>query len=92
MSALSNKEFFKQLESNPKLLDHFKKLFLIAYGNGDDEIKRADAAEEAVTLEFRGLGKNLLNEWASTQEDKSAKNLKKTIPVVKAHSKKNSAG
>jgi len=92
MTKLTNKEFLKQLEADPKLLEHFKQLFSIAHTTGVGGIRRADDAEEAVVLGLRGLGKEILNEWALSQEQFSAQNLKQTMSGVKAHSKKNSIG
>lgn len=67
MTKLTNKEFFKQLEVDLKLLDLFKQLFLIAHTTGKSGIKRADDAKEAVVFGLRDLGKEILNEWAITR-------------------------
>ncbi len=92
MEQLSNTEFLAKLESHPELLEHFKRLLLIVDGTGENEIRRADAAEEAVTTELRSLGKDVLSDWASIQEIQSANNLKSSMNGIKLHSKKNSTG
>jgi hypothetical protein len=56
-----------------------------------DEWRKADDAEERVIEELRGLGQELLQDWAQGQLGKRAEELEQT-PGVWREGKKNSAG
>jgi len=92
MSELSNQEFLNKLEQHPELLGRFKKLLLLVEGTGKDEIRLADAAEDAVTENLQKLGNELLRNWAVEQELRVSNNFKSAVKSAELHSKKNSTG
>lgn len=86
--AITNKEFFAQLEQHPELLERMKRLLKIVDGEGEDEIQNANMAEYAVIDELRPLGKELLQDWSKRQVARANKNVKTSLPDALSHSKK----
>jgi hypothetical protein len=86
------KALVEKLEKHPKLLARMEELILIVEGEDEKEIQRADDAEEAVIANLRNFGKELLQEWSSTQEQRLSSKTKEKTPNLKVHSKKNCIG
>ena len=71
-TKINSQELCKKLENHPNLLEKINKLLLIVDGEGKDEIKLGDDAEEAVVAGLRGFGNELLEEWGKLQVQRSS--------------------
>lgn len=87
MAASSNHELMVQLEKHPQLLARIKKLLSIVDAKGKDNIQLASAAEDAISAELKGMGREILENWGQIQADNSAHNTK-AIKGATLHSKK----
>ena len=68
----------------------FERLVDLVEDAGDD-LRKADEAERRVIEEVRGLGRELLGDWADGQVVKRADELERTLGIG-CEGKKNSAG
>lgn len=87
-----SQELISKLELHPKLLERMEKLLLIVDGEGTDEIKLADDAEEAVIANLREFGQELIEAWGTGQVRRVNTNFKASMPEIESHSKKNCIG
>ena len=90
--AMTDKEFFEELESHPELKNRFKEVLSIAANKGENLVTLADAAELEVISQMRKLGNETLQEWATTEAVRVALSVKEQLPSAKKHIKKNSGG
>jgi hypothetical protein len=77
----------ERLNAHPQLKEHVLGLLKIA----ESDIVSADEAEERTIEGVRGLGKQVLQEWASHQERAQAQRLQEDTSA-RGHGKKNSIG
>ena len=77
----------ERLAAHPLLKERVLELLEIA----ESDIALADEAEERTIEEVRGLGKEVLNEWARRQEQTQAHALNAEASA-RRHGKKNSTG
>ncbi len=73
----------ERLSAHPQLKEHVLGLLEIA----ESDIASADEAEERTIAGVRGLGKQVLHEWAHQQEQRQAQALKGDAQV-RGHGKK----
>jgi hypothetical protein len=78
------------LKRHPQLRHRVERLVDLVEDAGDD-LRKADEAERRVIEEVRGLGRDLLGDWAEGQVAKRADELGRT-PGIWREGKKNSAG
>ena len=90
--AMTDKEFWEELEKRPDLKNRFKEIMSISANNGNEWITLADDAEMRVISQMRKLGKETLQNWSNTEADRVAKNTNQQLPFAKKHVKKNSGG
>ena len=79
-----------RLNQHPQLRGRVERLVDLVEDAGDD-LRKADEAERRVIEEVRGLGRELLGDWADGQVAKRADELERT-PGIWREGKKNSAG
>ena len=79
-----------RLNRHPQLRGRVERLVDLVEDAGDD-LRKADEAELRVIEEVRGLGRELLEDWADEQVAKRADELERT-PGISREGKKNSAG
>ena len=79
-----------RLKRHPQLRGRVERLVDLVEDAGDD-LRKADEAERRVIEEVRGLGRELLGDWADGQVAKRADELERT-PGIWREGKKNSAG
>ena len=79
-----------RLNQHPQLRGRVERLVDLVEDAGDD-LRKADEAERRVIEEVRGLGRDLLGDWADGQVAKRADELERT-PGIWREGKKNSAG
>ena len=79
----SNLSLEERLSAHPKLQSHVLALLEIAESN----IDKADEAEERTMAEVRGLGRQILEEWARHREQSHAQALEAS-PEACRHGKK----
>ena len=79
-----------RLKQHPQLRGRVERLIDLVEDAGDD-LRKADEAERRVIEEVRGLGQELLEDWADGQVAKRADELERT-PGIWREGKKNSAG
>ena len=73
----------ERLGAHPQLKEHVLGLLEIA----ESDIESADEAEERTIAGVRGLGKQVLSEWANHQEQAQAQRLKNDVSAH-GHGKK----
>ena len=83
----TNLSLEERLAAHPLLKERVLELLEIA----ESDIALADEAEERTIEEVRGLGKEVLNEWARRQEQTQAHALNAEASA-RRHGKKNSTG
>lgn len=84
------KIFFEKLKNHPKLQKRFSEILNITE-NTSGELITADEAEGKTIEEVRKLGQEVMQDWASSQQQKQAEELVKKHPTHKPI-KKNSTG
>jgi hypothetical protein len=89
--SLTNEEFLKKLDNHPALRTRIEGLFTII-DNPDGRSTRADDAELLVQQELRSLGREMLQEWAADELERSQETLLNSGVTVERKSKKNSTG
>lgn len=89
---MTDKEFYEKLEKHPELRNRFKEILSIADNSGSELITRADDAELHVIGQMRKLGKETLQELASIEAGRLARNMESQKNDAKKHVKKNSGG
>jgi hypothetical protein len=77
----------ERLAAHPQLKDHVLGLLEIA----ESDIELADEAEERTIEGVRGLGKQIMEDWARRREQTHVEALK-TDAGTRRHGKKNSIG
>jgi hypothetical protein len=82
--------FFKKLKNHPKLQERFSEILNITE-NTSGELITADEAEGKTIEEVRKLGQEVMQEWATSQQQKQAEELVKNHPT-RTPIKKNSTG
>lgn len=82
-------ELVRRLERHPHLKERIKALLNVAE-NSSGLLERADDAEEALIVEVRKMGNELLQTWASTQAKR--KEAAARDKALIGHSKKNCTG
>jgi len=85
-----DERLLSRLNKHPQLRGRVERLVEIVEDAGDD-LRKADEAERRVIEEVRGLGRELLGDWADGQVAKRADELERT-PGIWREGKKNSAG
>lgn len=88
-TPMSNKRksLEERISSHPILKEHVLRLLEIA----ESDIERADEVEEQVIEGVRGLGKQIIEEWALQQEQTHGQALEEEAEA-RRHGKKNSTG
>ena len=81
------KSLDERLSAHPQLQEHVRRLLEIA----ESDIERADEVEEQVIEGVRGLGKQVIEEWARQQEQTHAQALQDDAEA-RRQGKKNSTG
>ncbi len=82
-----SKSLEERLSAHPMLKDHVMRLLEIA----ESDTELADEVEEQVIEGVRGLGKQIMEEWAVQQEQTHAQALAGDTDT-RRHGKKNSTG
>lgn len=82
-----NKEAVEKLNQYPDLCERVKRMLAIVE-NTEGETTLADMAEQRIIDEMRGLGHELLQNWANQQADKTAARAKAHKPGLRKHIKK----
>jgi len=86
------KSIEERLKSNPALRARLEAIIAIAE-NEDGAIEKADDAEQRAIEELQKLGNELLQAWASRQQErKSEEQQRQRDPLVRRHGKKKSTG
>jgi hypothetical protein len=82
----------ERLKSYPELRNRFYRILSIVE-DSEEEIDKADEAEERVIEELRRLGQEVLQDWAVSKERQKVEKVKRTSnPKVSRHGKKNFTG
>lgn len=81
----------ERLHSHPRLKNRMESLLEIVEDTSP-EIEKADEAELRVIEALRGLGNDLLHEWASTKERVQIEKLRENHAAMVGHGKKNCIG
>jgi hypothetical protein len=84
-------ELAKKLEEHPELKLRFEELVRIVE-NPLGETDLADEAEERLILLARNLSREALQEWATSQSEKTARRLESQVKGVRKNIKKKSTG
>lgn len=87
---MNDHDFNERLNKYPDLKNRFKELLNVVE-NTNNDLDRADDAEDRVTQELQKMGNELLTNWAVKQEEKKYK-ATASNKSLKFHSKKNSTG
>lgn len=85
-----DERLLERLKQHPQLRGRVERLVDLVEDAGDD-LRKADEAERRVIEEVRGLGRELLGDWADGQVVKRADELERTLGIG-CEGKKNSAG
>ena len=78
----------KRLAAHPKLKEHLLGLLDLAEGG----IESADRVEELTVNGIKGLGRQVIQDWAEQQEEAKSRALREGDTNVIANGKKNSSG
>jgi len=90
--TMTDEEFLEKLKQHPELKNRFKEILSISSNSGKELITLADEAEMQVIAQMRQLGKETMQDWATTEAIRIALNVKRQVPNAKKHIKKNSGG
>ena len=91
MSERKKRTLEERLQDNPILRERLESILDLAE-NTHGEFNTADEAEERAIEELRGLGNELLQEWALNQEKRVIDELGPQGNRPVGHGKKNSTG
>lgn len=86
----ADERLLARLNQHPQLRGRVERLVDLVEDAGDD-LRKADEAERRVIEEVRGLGRELLGDWADGQVVKRADELERTLGIW-CEGKTNSAG
>ena len=82
--AQATKNFEERLQAHPQLKDYVLELLELA----ESGIESADKVEELVVEGIRGMGREVIQEWAERQEAMKGQALRETDAEASAHEKK----
>lgn len=85
------KELAEKLAKYPDLKQRIEEMLAIAE-NSHQEILLADVAEERVIEVVRGMGRELMQNWANQRSSQASKQIEKTVASAKKNIKKKSTG
>jgi len=80
------------LEQHPDIRKRVEELLNIMKGGRHDEILLADDAEERVITATRGMGRDVLQNWADDRSKKASVQLERRVGSAKKNVKKKSIG
>jgi hypothetical protein len=90
---MKTEELAQRLEVHPALKKRVEELLAIAEGSmGNEEILRADDAEECIIAAVRETGRTVLHQWAEQRASRTAEQVETRIRSAKKHIKKKSTG
>lgn len=82
------KSLEERLQAHPELKQHMVDLLDLADGG----IESADKVEELVVGGIRGVGRQVIQDWAEQQEAATSQALREADAAASANGKKNSTG
>lgn len=85
------KELAEKLAKYPDLKQRMEKLLLIAENTGEG-IALANDAEERVIQAMRGMGREIMQNWADQRAVQASEQMKKRVSSAKKNIKKKSPG
>ena len=85
------KELAEKLAKYPDLKQRIEEMLAIAE-NSHQEILLADVAEERVIDVVRGMGRELMQNWAVQRSNQASKRIEKSVASAKKNIKKKSTG
>ena len=89
-AEFSDEALVAALRAHPELRKRVASIVLAVEGGGG-ELKEADAAEERMVEETRGLGRAALRSWAERRVEATEREIRQQ-PQMHRQGKKNSAG
>lgn len=84
----TTKSLEERLQAHPELKQHLLELLELAEGG----IESADKVEELVVKGIRGMGRQVIEDWAEQQETVKSQALREADAQARANGKKNSTG
>jgi ParB-like chromosome segregation protein Spo0J len=84
---MNDQELLEKLAEYPDLKARIKEMLMIVENPGE-EVKRADDAEERVIEITRGIGHDLLQNWANRRAAQAAKQMEQSVKSAKKNVKK----
>ena len=84
----TKKSLEERLEAHPELKEHLLGLLELA----ESGIESADTVEELTVEGIGGLGRQVMRDWATRQEEAKSQALREGDAGVRSNGKKNSTG
>ena len=81
------KRLAEELREHPRLREQVEAILKLVRSD-EGPIRKADDVEELLVQEVRKLGKNAMQEWALSAEERSAAQLQRDSPAVRCLKKK----
>lgn len=85
-------ELKELLDKYPKIIEQFKKMLDIVESPNRGEFSTADSIEERTIDAVRGVGQEIIQQWAVSQATRSGERIQRQVATARKERKKKSTG